>query len=727
MPEEQERTKTRGPRVVGIIVVLLIVLFFLIEFFYREAQGVSAPPLTNILLTTLQVIVVLFILIVFFVLGRYLIKLSMERKRKVPGSHFKTKLVLFFIGLSLIPSLLLLYFASDLISRNVESWFRTPLDRLLEDTKAIADGFYANAEDMTLNYAQQLARDLQRDRLLSPEKRPQLRDFVRDKLKEYRLDEIGIFLGEEELFAYLNPNIPLQDYRDIKPSLVKRAYLGEAFRSVEPLGNGEIVRRGVALSPPEAGGQALVTTGKFLPQNYAEKISNITSYVQRYRLGKIQKNPVKTFYLMTLIFITVVIVFAATWIGIHLARTITVPIEKLAQATRDVSKGNLDVRVEDPASDELGILIESFNQMIADLKSSQQSIASQTGELEARKKYIETVLDNINTGVIALDAAGVITTINPSAREMLGLRDKDPVGQPYRLVLEQPRYEDLRTKIDWGMKNKHILADKEINILDNGQQTTLALALTPLRVSDGDFSGLIVVLDDLTQLIKAQKIAAWKEVAQRVAHEIKNPLTPIQLSGERIIKVLGKSEPPDREVIIEGARTIIQEAKTIKSLVDEFSDFARLPKVKLQPADLHAIIEQVLGLFRDIFADIEFELRLAADVPTPLPLDPEQMKRAFINLIDNAIDAMNKKGTVQIRTRYEPGPRRVLVEVADNGPGVPREDKDRVFLPYFSTKKKGRGLGLAIVDQIIREHNGTIGVQDNSPNGAKFIIILPLP
>jgi len=723
---EPENSKKRGPRVVGAIIVFLIVLFFLIEFFYRETQGISSSPLTSILLTTLQVVVVLFFLILSFVLGRNLIKLYMERRRKVLGSHFKTKLVMFFIGLSLIPSLLLLYFASDLISRNIESWFRTPLDKLLEDTKSIADGFYANAEEITLYYAQQLGRDLEKERLLSPEKRPLLRDVIRDKLKEYRLDEIGIFIGEEELFSYLNPNIPLQDYRDIKPNLIKRAYLGEPFRDVEPLGNGEIVRRGVPLNLPEVG-DVLVTTGKFLPQNYAEKINNITSYVQRYRLGKIQKNPVKTFYLMTLIFLTLLIVFAASWIGFHLARSITVPIEKLAQATREVSKGNLDVHVEDPAADELGILIESFNQMIADLKGSRQSIDSKTGELEARKQYIETVLNSITTGVIALDASGGITTINPSAREMLALRERNPVGQSYQRVLEQPRYEDLRTSIDWGMKNKHMLSDKEINILDNGQQTTLALALTPLRAAAGDFSGLIVVLDDLTQLIKAQKIAAWKEVAQRVAHEIKNPLTPIQLSAERIIKNLQKAETASSGIIVEGAQTIIQEAKPIKSLVDEFSDFARLPKVKLQPADLHQIIDQVLSLFRGIFTDIEFEVRLGADVPSPLQMDPDQIKRVFINLIDNAIDAMNKKGTIVIRTRLDQAQRRVLVEVNDTGPGIPREDKDKLFLPYFSTKKKGTGLGLAIVDQIVREHNGTIGVQNNQPSGAKFIIELPLP
>jgi two-component system nitrogen regulation sensor histidine kinase NtrY len=724
--EAQERARKKGPRIIAAIIVFLIVAFILVEVFYRESQGLQASPLTGILLTTLQVVVVLFLLIVVFVLGRYLIKLYMERRRKLPGSHFKTKLVMFFIGLSLIPSLLLFYFASDLISRNIESWFRTPLDKLLEDTKSIADGFYGQAEEITLYYAQQLGRDLVKERLFQPEKRPLLRDFIREKLKEYRLDEIGIFLGEEELFSYLNPDIPLQDYRDLKPDLVKRAYLGDPLRSVESLGNGEIVRRGVPLEVPEVG-PVLVTTGKFLSQNYAEKINNIQAYVNRYRLGKIQKDPVKTFYLLTLVFITVLIVFAASWIGLHLARSITAPIEKLAQATRDVSKGNLDVHVEDPASDELGILIESFNQMIADLKSSQQDLAVQTEELEARRHYIETVLNNITTGVVALDAAGTIITINPSAREMLGLRDQAPLGLSYKEVLDPPRYEDLRKNIDWGLRNKQTLSDKEINILDNGQQTTLALAMTPLRVGNSDFSGLIVVLDDLTQLIKAQKIAAWKEVAQRVAHEIKNPLTPIQLSAERIIKNLQRKEPAAAGVIAEGAQTIIQEATTIKSLVDEFSDFARLPKVRLQPADLHAIIDQVLALFRGIFSEVEFEVRYASDVPSRLQVDPDQIKRVFINLIDNAIDAMNKKGQILIRTQHDPDQHRVLVEVIDSGPGIPREDKDRLFLPYFSTKKKGTGLGLAIVDQIVREHNGTISVQDNQPSGAKFIIQLPTP
>ncbi len=721
---EPTNAKQRGSRITGAFIILLIILFFTITFFIRESQEFSPTSLTKILLSSLQIIVLLLFLILALLLGRNLIKLRIERKRKVAGSHFKTKLVFFFTALSFIPTLLLFLFASDLISRNIESWFQTPLDKILEDTQNVADGFYRSSEEITYHYAQILARTIKRQDLVAPESRVALREYIRDKLSEYRLDEIGIFLEEEELFTYLNPALPLQDYQDLKKNIVKRAQLGELLRSIEPLGSGEMIRRGVSFNLPGVG-NVLVATGKFLAQNYTQRIANISAYVDRYGQLKSQKVPVKTFYLMTLLFITLLIVFAATWIGFHLAKGITVPIEKLAQATREVSRGNLSVRVEDTATDELGTLIESFNQMIYDLKQSQGHIAQKTSELEDRKEYIETILNNIQTGVITLDAAGLVTTINPSARDMLVLPGPDIVGRGYREVLANPRYEEVVKTIDWGFRNRYRLSDKEVRISANGQSTTVALALSPLRTPANEFAGVIVVLDDLTQLIKAQRIAAWKEIAQRVAHEIKNPLTPIQLSAERIIKTLQKRDERSAEVVQEGARTIIQETRTIKSLVDEFSTFARMPSVRLQAADLHAIVGQVVVLFEGIFEEIGFDTLLASDLPTPLQLDPEQMKRALINLIDNAIEAMNKKGTVRIATAFDKSEQMVRIEVSDTGPGISSEDLGKLFMPHFSTKKKGSGLGLAIVSQIVSEHNGTIGVENLKPNGAKFTIRIP--
>jgi two-component system, NtrC family, nitrogen regulation sensor histidine kinase NtrY len=718
-----DNPKKTGSRAIGGIILILIVLFLIIDFFLRRSTVFSPTNVTDILLVLLQIVVLLLALILFFVLGRNLIKLYLERKRKVAGSHFKTKLVIFFTALSFIPTLLLFLFTSDLIKRNIEQWFNPDINRILDDAKNVADGFYITTSDLTLHYAKQLSAEIKRQNLVAPENRAKLEAFIRAKLGEYNLDEIGIFVEDEELFTYLNPNLPLQDYQDLKANAIKLAHLGETVNDIRPMGTGEFVRRGVSAGLPNIG-NVLVTTGKFLPQNYAQKINTLSAFVQRYR-QRSQKDMFKTVYLMTLVFVTMLIVFAATWIGFHIARSITVPIEKLAQATKEVSKGNLTVRVEDPASDEIGTLIDSFNQMIFDLKEGQQNIAQKTAEQEARKQYIETILNTINTGVIALDAQGAITTINPAAHDMLALPDKSVEGRHFKDVLSLDLYKDFIKNIDSAMKAKYRLSDKEIRLVLNGQQTTISLTVSPLKQPGREFSGMIIVLDDLSQLINAQKIAAWKEVAQRVAHEIKNPLTPIQLNAERIIKNLKKADPSCGEIVEQGARVIIQEAQTIKALVDEFSDFARLPKINLQPASLHDIIGQVVTMFRGIFADVQFEVAFSEAVPASLQLDTEQMKRVFINLIDNAIDAMNKKGKISIHTFYVHEAHQVKIEVADTGPGIPIEDKDRLFLPHFSTKKKGTGLGLAIVSQIIKEHNGSVQAQNNRPNGAKFIIELP--
>ncbi|NOR14677.1 MAG: PAS domain-containing protein [Candidatus Aminicenantes bacterium] len=720
-----ENPKPKGPRVIGAIIILLIILFFTIEFVVREAQEFSPTSVTNLLLSSLQLIVLLMFLILLFVLGRNLVKLYLERKRKVAGAHFKTKLLLFFIALSFIPTFLLFFFASDLISRNIEQWFKTPIDRILDDTKSLTEGFYQNAQDAALHYAQQLSDSIQEQKLFDPRNRGPLMDFVKEKLKEYKVDEISIYLNNEEQFVYMNPDLPLRYWNEMSDNLVKRAHLGEKISTIENMGSGQMIRRGVSFNIPEAG-DLLVAIGIFLPQNYAQKINNITANVQRYQQIKVQKDPVKTFYLLTLIFFTLLIVFAASWIGLRLAKSISVPIEKLANATREVSKGNLDVRVEDPASDEIGIFIESFNQMISDLKSSQLHIAQKTSELEARKQYIETIQSNITTGIITLDADNNITTINPSARNMLGLHEKDLVGKNYQDVLNQPRYTEIVQQIQKGMRNKYQVTDKEIKIRLDNQTVTLALTLSPLRESENRFSGLILVLDDLSQLIQAQKIAAWKEVAQRVAHEIKNPLTPIQLSAERIIKKMEQSDGDYDKAVKEGAQTIVREAGTIKSLVDEFSRFARMPKIQLQMADIHSIVQQAIAPFRGIFTEVKFTLDFAENIPTPIRVDPEQMRRVLINLIDNAIDAMNKQGEVTLATSFVKIQNQVRIEIADSGLGISDEDKEKLFLPHFSTKKKGTGLGLAVVNQIVNEHKGTIQVEDNQPLGAKFTIQIPI-
>jgi len=716
-----EVSRRKGSRFIGAIIILLIILFLVIEFFIRRTQEFSVA---RILLLSLEIIFILLFLILSFVLGRNLIKLFLERKRKVAGAHFKTRLFIFFISLSLIPTMLLFFFASDIISRNIEGWFETPIDQIIDDTRSLADGFYVNSKDITLHYAQQLVNAIQEQNLIDLDRRLPLMAFVRKKLTEYKLDEIGIYKDDEELFSYLNPDLPFQYYQDLKTNMIKRAHLGENLEEILSMGSGELIRRGISFNIPDIG-SILVVTGKFLPQNYTQRINNIFTYVERYRQLRIQRNPVKTSYFLLLALVTLLIIFAASWIGMYLAKVITVPNEKLAQATKEVSKGNLDAHVEDPASDELGTLIDSFNQMIADLKGSQINIAQKTTELAEGKKYIETILSNITTGVITLDTKGTITTINPSAQEMLLLTEIDLVGKKVTEVLNDSIYKDITKSIQHGMKNVFKVRDKEINITADSQNIMLALTVSPLRQANDELSGVIVVLDNLTQLIKAQKIAAWKEVAQRVAHEIKNPLTPIQLSAERIIKNLKKNGKNNNDIIQEGADTIVQEARTIKALVDEFSNFARLPNIRLESTDIHEIIEQSISPYLGIFNAIKFDSRFSLEVPPSLQLDPDQMKRVFMNIFDNAIDAMEQKGTITIKTYYDRDKKKLTIEISDLGPGIAVEDKAKIFLPDYSTKKKGTGLGLAIVNQVLVEHNGTIDFSNIEPHGAKFTIKIP--
>jgi two-component system, NtrC family, nitrogen regulation sensor histidine kinase NtrY len=720
-----ENSKKKGSRIIGAFILLLIILFVAIESIIRGTQQFSPISVTNMLLSLLQIIVILLFLILLFVLGRNLVKLYLERKRKVLGSKFKTKLLVFFISLSLIPTLLLFFFASDFITRNIEQWFKTPIDKILDDTSDLTESFYQNTKDSTLHYAEQLGKAIQSQKLADPEDRVPLIDFVREKLKEYRLDEISVFLDEKELFSMMNPDLPLQYYRNMNSNYVKRAHLGEVFSTIESMGSGEMIRRGVSISIPETG-NLLVVAGKFLPQNYAQKINNISAYVKRYRQVKTQKNPVKTFYLLMLIFITLLLVFAASWIGFHLAKSITVPVEKLANATREVSKGNLDIKVQDPASDELGMFIDSFNKMISDLRESRENIEQKTSELQSGKQYIETVLNDIATGVITIDSNNKITTINPSALKMLSLESKNLIGKNYKEVLNDLKYKEIIQNIERAIVNKYQISDKEITISFNGQNTTLSLTISHIEQGKKENSGLIIVLDDLTQLIKAQKIAAWKEVAQRVAHEIKNPLTPIQLSAERIERKIRARKAPADKTLIESTKTIIQEARTIKNLIDEFSNFARMPKIDLKETDIHEVIRQTVAPFQGIFSEIEFKTQFDNNIPNNIKLDKEQMKRALTNIIDNAIDAMNKKGEIEIKTYLNKQFNKIGIEISDTGPGIPEEDKQKLFLPHFSTKKKGTGLGLAIVNQVINEHNAIITIENNKPIGTKFIIQVPI-
>ncbi|MBI3014101.1 MAG: PAS domain S-box protein, partial [Candidatus Tectomicrobia bacterium] len=455
----------------------------------------------------------------------------------------------------------------------------------------------------------------------------------------------------------------------------------------------------------------LVAISYFLPEGLATKVYDIKEAFEEYKQKKIFKAPIKAQYVVLFLMFTLLIVFSATWFGFYLAKGITVPIQELVEGTRAIAGGKLDFTISARADDEIGMLVDSFNKMTADLHRSQQELERtnadlrQTNvELDQRRSYMETVLENITTGVLSLDPKGRITTFNRAAERILGIDAASAKGRHYRTVFRSDHMDPVRALMKKMNENGATSTTAQMQLSSGGRKITLITSVTHLQDREGNFLGMVIVFDDLSELIKAQRTAAWQEVARGIAHEIKNPLTPIQLSTQRLRKKL---------------------VEVIKGMVDEFSKFARMPLPNPKPNNLHQIIEDATGLYRTSVRKIEITSSYDPNVPV-MELDREQMQRVFINLLENSVDATQGKGRIEIRTSLDAQRQRVSIEVSDDGVGIPAEDRDKLFAPYFSTKKRGTGLGLAIVQRIVADHNGTVYVQDNKPRGTKFVIELPL-
>ena len=450
---------------------------------------------------------------------------------------------------------------------------------------------------------------------------------------------------------------------------------------------------------------------------------------ESYSQMRVLKRPLTGLYLSFFLMVTLFILVGSLWMGEYLAKRITRPVSALAAAAKEIGAGHLDQRVEPQSNDEFGSLVEAFNSMAGELATSRRRVERSTLELERkhvevenRRRYIETILERITTGVVSVDGAGIVTTINSAASRLLTL-DRAVVGQPARAVFGRADLQPLGALLSGGgAKNES--AVQEISIPREGQELQLAVVTTTLVGDAGESAGLLLVLDDVTPLIRAQKVAAWREVARRLAHEIKNPLTPIQLSAERMRRHFAGRPPSDRELVDECAATIVGEVESLKGLVDEFSQFARMPSPRTVPTDVATLITDTVALYDGIFADVVIVRRFAPSLPL-VRLDVEQIRRVIINLVDNAIEATERKGEIVVETALDEINKVVHIVVADNGPGIPASERDKLFLPYYSTKRRGSGLGLAIVRRIIAEHGGSIEVGDNTPHGTRFTIELP--
>jgi len=471
---------------------------------------------------------------------------------------------------------------------------------------------------------------------------------------------------------------------------------------------------------------------KFIPSSLVTRLNAISSGLEEFKQFKLLKRPIRIINLITLSIVTLLIIFSAVWFGFFLSKGITVPIQKLAEGTHRIASGDYDFFIDIEAADEIGVLVNSFNRMTMDLKTGKrqldetnQELRKSNIELDQRRLYMEIVLANVAAGVIAADAEGRIFTINKSAEKMLHVRGTDIIGKPYDEVLDK----DYLKLLNEFYQNKNLFRrgfmKRQIRLYVDKRSLSLLASLNVLRDERGKYLGLVAVLEDLTDIEQAQRMAAWREVAQRIAHEVKNPLTPIQLSAQRLKKrYASQVGPEDGKVFEECTNMIIDQVEGLKRLVDEFSSYARMPTPNLTVSDIRQIIEESLSLYREAEKNVKIAFRDSNEVPL-LKVDREQMRRVMINLLENAMDAVEGNGEINIDLSVDQEQQTIKIEVSDNGKGIPPEYKSRVFEPYFSTKKHGTGLGLAIVSTIISDHNGSIRAEEVRPKGTKFVIELP--
>ncbi len=507
---------------------------------------------------------------------------------------------------------------------------------------------------------------------------------------------------------------------------MRKALAGDKEQvAMQMVPGGELVR---GLTPFRLGGAtdlSVLITSVLIPQTRLNRMEVISKGLEGYRQLMLLKQPIKTSLIVMLLIVTLLIVFSAIWFGFYVARGLTVPIAELATATRRVADGELDFVLEIDSGDEMGTLVEAFNQMTRDLHAGKREIEESNLELDNRRRYTEIILQNVPAGVISLDARGRITTINRFAEELLRLNKQGLLYQDYRKVLNHQHYEILDNFLDELDKSGKNTLERPLQL--KGRNSTFSLRVKSTRLVDesGHELGVVLVFDNLTELEKAQRMAAWREVARRIAHEVKNPLTPIQLSAQRLRKRYLEKLDSDGDVFDLCTKTIINQVDELKHLVSEFSNFARMPAVQKARNNLQEMAASALVLFEQAHKNIVFNFKYPDDLPE-FSFDLKQIERVLINLLDNAVAAVNDKGTIDIEIKVDKSQKLVFLEVTDDGTGVKDEDKLHLFEPYFSTKKTGTGLGLAIAATVVADHGGYIRVKDNQPKGARFIVELPL-
>ncbi len=658
------------------------------------------------------------------VVARRLAGLWAERRRGLAGSGLHVRLVMLFSLVAVTPAILVAVFSALFLNFGIQTWFSERVRTALEASNVVASAYLHEHRQNIRADVLAAANDLNRDApalMRNPWRFNQVlstQAALRSLSEALVIDSTGRVLARSQFSMSLEFDL-------VPPGALKKAGQGEIV--VLTTQQDDRVRAVVKLNRFV---DAYLLVGRFVDSRVLEHIERTKGAVTQYmRLEKRQEG-IQITFVMIFVMVTILLLLAAVWIGLTLATQLARPISNLIAAAERISEGDLGVRVEVSSStDELGTLSRAFNRMTNQLEGQQRGLMEVNRQLDERRRFTETVLSGVSAGVIGLDDKGRINLPNRSASELLATDLEHSKGELLEDVI--PEMGELLKAL---MKNPDRLQQAEIKLAREGMSHTLLVRMAAERLG-GDIIGFVVTFDDVTELLFAQRKAAWADVARRIAHEIKNPLTPIQLSAERLKRKYLKEIKSDPETFANCTETIIRQVEEIGRMVNEFSSFARMPQPELKPENLSEICRQTVFFERSRQPEIEFEVELP-ERDVRLRCDSRQIGQALTNLLKNAaesmvdIETLPKDNRPPGRIRFslseqavEEGRRRVTIVVEDNGKGFPREHRDRLLEPYVTTRPSGTGLGLAIVKKIMEDHNADLVLEDRSEGGARVSLV----
>jgi two-component system nitrogen regulation sensor histidine kinase NtrY len=697
----------------GVSVVLALGILVYLETqlpFFKK----FVPIQENKLIVVMLNINLLLILLLLFLVSRTFVKSYIEKKRGIWGSRLKTRLTLTLLFVSIIPSVTLYVLAVGFFQISMDKWFGQKIEDTLESAVEFSNFYYEDLFQHHERVGAILVKEITRKKLMD--------DNVR--LARYIAASTNARIPEYLSIHDPSGNILVSNRslnKEIKQKLSEQARSfpkGEHLRSILPIRRGELVVTGARITDEAGREKAVLLVGETIRIHGTEKIKQIAAASKEIRESRPFKKILKYSFYIPLTLITLMTVFFSVWVGIKMASDITVPVERLKEGADFIAKGTFDINLEDTGSDEIGALVSAFNSMAKELKATKE-------EIEEKRRYLEVILDNVATGIISTNKTGIIIFLNRAAQNILGMKRETWAGVPLREVFGDHFRRHMRLFLKEARAGDGGSVTREMKVNLKNDVTYVRASLTILKDQADRVEGFVIAFDDITHIVRAERLATWREIAKKLTHEIKNPLTPIMLSAERIRRrLLPRAGDGEKEVLDGTTSVILRSVDDIKQIVNELTRLTHNSQTRTIE-DINAVVQETLTLYEHLFQNISLE---SSKEPIPLlSVEREGLKRALINLITNAAKAMEgNKGTIAVSTRYDEGRGIGIIEVADTGKGIPDEDKGRIFDPYFTKEKDGMGLGLAIVHSFVLEHHGKIRVEDNKPRGTKFIIELPV-